>query len=266
MNAILYPYISIINMGVIYMSEKRILPDTLIHKILSKYGDYNYLPIFDTSTEVPINTNTYDKKDKSGSIHIEPIEDNKNIPLSILNPDKTTYRLDYWSFTPDGTDVYFSHTLNADGSKETNFKCLPENKKAYKHPSKTQLLERKINQLNTENHEKDIKIQQLEARLSFYEQQKPNIIPAETIKSTLNESQKQSVEIFTKNIEQDRQDKISKRKPAGRPNKLTESEIQIIYELNQKGYSLREIASQMNCSKSTVDNYLKKAKRRGIPE
>ena len=48
--------------------------------------------------------------------------------------------------------------------------------------------------------------------------------------------------------------------------KLTESEIQIIYELNQKGYSLREIASQMNCSKSTVDNYLKKAKRRGIPE
>lgn len=44
------------------MSEKRILPDTLIHKILSKYGDYNYLPIFDTSTEVPINTNTYDKK------------------------------------------------------------------------------------------------------------------------------------------------------------------------------------------------------------
>ena len=77
------------------MSEKRILPDTLIHKILSKYGDYNYLPIFDTSTEVPINTNTYDKNDKSGSIHIEPIEDNKNIPLSILNPDKTTYRLDY---------------------------------------------------------------------------------------------------------------------------------------------------------------------------
>lgn len=124
----------------------------------------------------------------------------------------------------------------------------------------------KINQLNTENHEKDIKIQQLEARLAFYEQQKPNIIPAETIKSTLNESQKQSVEIFTKNIEQDRQDKISKRKPAGRPNKLTESEIQIIYELNQKGYSLREIASQMNCSKSTIDNYLKKAKRRGIPE
>ena len=167
---------------------------------------------------------------------------------------------------PDGTDVYFSHTLNADGSKETNFKCLPENKKAYKHLSKTQLLERKINQLNTENHEKDIKIQQLEARLAFYEQQKPNIIPTETIKSTLSESQKQSVEIFTKNIEQDRQDKISKRKPAGRPNKLTESEIQIIYELNQKGYSLREIASQMNCSKSTVDNYLKKAKRRGIPE
>ena len=39
-----------------------------------------------------------------------------------------------------------------------------------------------------------------------------------------------------------------------------------IYELDQKGYSLREIASQMNCSKSTVDNYLKKAKRRGIPE
>jgi len=30
--------------------------------------------------------------------------------------------------------------------------------------------------------------------------------------------------------------------------------------LNQKGYSLREIASQMNCSKSTVDNYLKKQK------
>ena len=48
-------------MRVIYMSEKRILPDTLIHKILSKYGDYNYLPIFDTSTEIPINTNTYDK-------------------------------------------------------------------------------------------------------------------------------------------------------------------------------------------------------------
>lgn len=65
------------------------------------------------------------------------------------------------------------------------------------------------------------------------------------------------VEIFTKNIEQARQDKISKRKPAGRPNKLTESEIQIIYELNQKGYSLREIASQMNCSKSTVSNILK---------
>ena len=99
------------------MSEKRILPDTLIHKILSKYGDYNYLPIFDTSTEIPINTNTYDKKDKSGSIRIEPIEYDKNIPLSILNPDKTTYRLDYWSFTPDGTDVYFSHTLNTDGSK-----------------------------------------------------------------------------------------------------------------------------------------------------
>ena len=79
-------------------------------------------------------------------------------------------------------------------------------------------------------------------------------------------SQKQSVEIIVKNIEQNRQDKLSKRKPADRPNKLTESEIQIIYELNQKGYSLREIASQMNCSKSTVDNYLKKAKRRGIPE
>lgn len=248
------------------MSEKRILPDTLIHKILSKYGDYNYFPIFDTSTEVPINTNTYDKKDKSGSIRIEPIEDDKNIPLSILNSDKTVYRLDYWSFTLDGIDVYFSHTLNANGSKDTNFQCLPENKKPYKHPSKTQILERKINQLNKENHEKDIKIQQLETRLASYEQQEPNIIPAETIKSTLNESQKQSVEIFAKNIEQDRQDKISKRKPAGRPNKLTESEIQIIHELNQKGYSLREIASQMNCSKSTVDNYLKKAKRRDIPE
>lgn len=248
------------------MSEKRILPDTLIHKILSKYGDYNYFSIYTPSDAGPIDTKVYEKKDKSGSIRIEQIEDDKNIPLSILNSDKTTYRLDYWSFTLDGTDVYFSHTLNADGSKDTNFKCLPENKKPYKHPSKTQLLERKINQLNTENHEKDIKIQQLEARLAAYEQQKSNIIPVETIKSTLNESQKQSVEIFTKNIEQDRQDKISKRKPAGRPNKLTESEIQIIYELNQKGYSLREIASQMNCSKSTVDNYLKKAKRRGIPE
>lgn len=248
------------------MSEKRILPDTLIHKILSKYGDYNYFSIYTPSDAGPIDTKVYEKKDKSGSIRIEQIEDDKNIPLSILNSDKTTYRLDYWSFTLDGTDVYFSHTLNADGSKDTNFKCLPENKKPYKHPSKTQLLERKINQLNTENHEKDIKIQQLEARLAAYEQQKSNIIPAETIKSTLNESQKQSVEIFTKNIEQNRQDKISKRKPAGRPNKLTESEIQIIYELNQKGYSLREIASQMNCSKSTVDNYLKKAKRRGIPE
>lgn len=248
------------------MSEKRILPDTLIHKILSKYGDYNYFSIYTPSDAGPIDTKVYEKKDKSGSIRIEQIEDDKNIPLSILNSDKTTYRLDYWSFTLDGTDVYFSHTLNADGSKDTNFKCLPENKKPYKHPSKTQLLERKINQLNTENHEKDIKIQQLEARLAAYEQQKSNIIPAETIKSTLNESQKQSVEIFTKNIEQNRQDKISKRKPVGRPNKLTESEIQIIYELNQKGYSLREIASQMNCSKSTVDNYLKKAKRRSIPE
>ena len=88
------------------MSEKRILPDTLIHKILSKYGDHNHLPIFDTSTEIPINTNTYDKKDKSGSIRIEPIEYDKNIPLSILNPDKTTYRLDYWSFTPDGTCLF----------------------------------------------------------------------------------------------------------------------------------------------------------------
>ena len=165
-----------------------------------------------------------------------------------------------------GGGCHFSHTLNANGSKDTNFKYLPENKKPYKHPSKTQILERKINQLNKENHEKDIKIQQLEARLAFYEQPESNIIPAETIKSTLSESQKQSVEIFTKNIEQDRQDKISKRKPAGRPNKLTESEIQIIYELNQKGYSLREIASQVNCSKSTVDNYLKKAKRRSIPE
>lgn len=85
MNAILYPYISIINMRVIYMSEKRILPDTLIHKILNKYGDYNYLPIFDTSTEIPINTNTYDKKDKSGSIRIEPIEYDKIFDLpSIL--------------------------------------------------------------------------------------------------------------------------------------------------------------------------------------
>lgn len=147
-----------------------------------------------------------------------------------------------------------------------HFKCLPENKKPYKHPSKTQLLERKITQLSKENHEKDIKIQQLEARLASYEQQGPNIVPAETMKSTLSESQKQSVEIFAKNIEQDRQDKISKRKPAGRPNKLTESEIQIVYELKQKGYSLREIASQMNCSKSTVDNYLKKSKRKGIPE
>ena len=248
------------------MSEKRILPDTLIHKILSKYGDYNYFSIYTPSDAGPIDTKVYEKKDKSGSIRIEQIEDDKNIPLSILNSDKTIYRLDYWSFTLDGTDVYFSHTLNADGSKDTNFKCLPENKKPYKHLSKTQLLERKINQLNTENHEKDIKIQQLEARLAAYEQQKSNIIPAETIKSTLSESQKQSVEIFAKNIEQDRQDKISKRKPAGRPNKLTESEIQIIYELNQKGYSLREIASQMNCSKSTVDNYLKKAKRRSIPE
>lgn len=248
------------------MSEKRILPDTLIHKILSKYGDYNYFSIYTPSDAGPIDTKVYEKKDKSGSIRIEQIEDDKNIPLSILNSDKTTYRLDYWSFTLDGTDVYFSHTLNADGSKDTNFKCLPENKKPYKHPSKTQLLERKINQLNTENHEKDIKIQQLEARLASYEQQGPNIVPAETMKSTLSESQKQSVEIFAKNIEQDRQDKISKRKPAGRPNKLTESEIQIVYELKQKGYSLRKIASQMNCSKSTVDNYLKKAKRRGIPE
>lgn len=248
------------------MSEKKYPTDKQIQKILSCYGEYSELPIYNPSDTGPIDTNIYEKKDKSGSIRIEPIEYDKNIPLSILNPDKTTYRLDYWSFTPDGTDVYFSYTLNTDGSKETNFKCLPENKKAYKHPSKTQLLERKINQLNTENHEKDIKIQQLEAHLAFYEQQKPNIIPAETIKSTLSESQKQSVEILTKNIEQDRQDKISKRKPAGRPNKLTESEIQIIYELNQKGYSLREIASQMNCSKSTVDNYLKKAKRRGIPK
>ena len=248
------------------MSEKRILPDTLIHKILSKYGDYNYFSIYTPSDAGPIDTKVYEKKDKSGSIRIEQIEDDKNIPLSILNSDKTIYRLDYWSFTLDGTDVYFSHTLNADGSKDTNFKCLPENKKPYKHPSKTQLLERKINQLNTENHEKDIKIQQLEARLAAYEQQKSNIIPAETMKSTLSESQKQSVEIIAKNIEQNRQDKLSKRKPAGRPNKLTESEIQIIYELNQKGYSLREIASQMNCSKSTVDNYLKKSKRRSIPK
>ena len=248
------------------MSEKRILPDTLIHKILSKYGDYNYFSIYTPSDAGPIDTKVYEKKDKSGSIRIEQIEDDKNIPLSILNSDKTIYRLDYWSFTLDGTDVYFSHTLNADGSKDTNFKCLPENKKPYKHPSKTQLLERKINQLNTENHEKDIKIQQLEARLAAYEQQKSNIIPAETMKFTLSESQKQSVEIIAKNIEQNRQDKLSKRKPAGRPNKLTESEIQIIYELNQKGYSLREIASQMNCSKSTVDNYLKKSKRRSIPK
>ena len=248
------------------MSEKKYPTENQIQKILSYYGEYSSLPIFKTSDAGPINTNIYEKKDKSGSIRIEPIEDDKNIPLSILSPDKTTYRLDYWSFTPDGTDVYFSYTLNADGSKETNFKCLPENTKLYKHPSKTQILERKINQLNKENHEKDIKIQQLEARLAFYEQPESNIIPAETIKSTLSESQKQSVEIFTKNIEQDRQDKISKRKPAGRPNKLTESEIQIIYELNQKGYSLREIASQVNCSKSTVDNYLKKAKRRSIPE
>lgn len=243
------------------MSEKRILSDTLIHKILSKYGDYNYFSIYTPSDAGPIDTKVYEKKDKSGSIRIEPIENDKNIPLSILNSDKTTYRLDYWSFTLDGTDVYFSHTLNADGSKDTNFKCLPENKKPYKHPSKTQLLERKINQLNKENREKDIKIQQLEARLVSYEQQVPNIVPTETTKFTLSESQQQSVEIFTKNIEQDRQDKLSKRRPAGRPNKLTESEIQIIYELNQKGYSLREIASQMNCSKSTVDNYLKKAKR-----
>lgn len=248
-------------MRVIYMSEKRILSDTLIHKILSKYGDYNYFSIYTPSDAGPIDTKVYEKKDKSGSIRIEPIENDKNIPLSILNSDKTTYRLDYWSFTLDGTDVYFSHTLNADGSKDTNFKCLPENKKPYKHPSKTQLLERKINQLNKENREKDIKIQQLEARLVSYEQQVPNIVPTETTKFTLSESQQQSVEIFTKNIEQDRQDKLSKRRPAGRPNKLTESEIQIIYELNQKGYSLREIASQMNCSKSTVDNYLKKAKR-----
>lgn len=252
-------------MRIIYMSEKRILPDTLIHKILSKYGDYNYFSIYTPSDAGPIDTKVYEKKDKSGSIRIEPIENDKNIPLSILNPDKTTYRLDYWSFTLDGTDVYFSHTLNADGSKDTNFKCLPENKKPYKHPSKTQLLERKINQLNTENHEKDIKIQQLEARLASYEQQESNIVPAETMKSTLSESQKQSVEIIAKNIEQNRQDKLSKRKPAGRPNKLTEPEIQIIYELNQKGYSLREIASQMNCSKSTVDNYLKKVKRRSNP-
>lgn len=120
--------------------------------------------------------------------------------------------------------------------------------------------------IDTNIYEKDIKIQQLEARLAVYEQPESNIIPAKTMKSTLNESQKQSVEIFAKNIEQDRQDKISKRKPAGRPNKLTESEIQIIYELNKNGYSLREIASQMNCSKSTVDNYLKKSKRKGIPE
>lgn len=248
------------------MSEKKYPTDKQIQKILSCYGEYSELPIYNPSDTGPIDTNIYEKEDKSGSIRIEPIENDKNIPLSILNPDKTTYRLDYWSFTLDETDVYFSHTLNADSSKDTNFKCLPENKKPYKHPSKTQILERKINQLNKENHEKDIKIQQLEARLASYEQQESNIVPTETTKFTLSESQKQSVEIFAKNIEQDRQDKLFKRKPAGRPNKLTESEIQIIYELNQKGYSLREIASQMNCSKSTVDNYLKKSKRKGIPE
>ena len=248
------------------MSEKKYPTDKQIQKILSCYGEYSELPIYNPSDTGPIDTNIYEKEDKSGSIRIEPIEDDKNIPLSILNSDKTVYRLDYWSFTLDGIDVYFSHTLNANGSKDTNFKCLPENKKPYKHPSKTQILERKINQLSKENHEKDIKIQQLEARLAAYEQLESNIIPAETMRSTLSESQKQSVEIFAKNIEQDRQDKISKRKPSGRPNKLTESEIQIIYELNKNGYSLREIASQMNCSKSTVDNYLKKSKRKGIPE
>jgi len=32
--------------------------------------------------------------------------------------------------------------------------------------------------------------------------------------------------------------------------------------LNQKGYSLREIAAQMNCSKSTVGNILKNKKKK----
>ena len=56
------------------MSEKKYPTDKQIQKILSCYGEYSELPIYNPSDTGPIDTNIYEKKDKSRSIRIEPIE------------------------------------------------------------------------------------------------------------------------------------------------------------------------------------------------
>lgn len=224
------------------MHEKRSLTDIQLDKILNTYGEF------------PINTNIYSQKDGTWHLHIEVTDDNKSILVSVLDKNKMPYRSDYWKFKSNNSDVYFAYTLKGDNSKDYDFKCLPDNEKVYRHPTNTQQLKQKIAELTNQNKEKEIKIEQLQALLVSYQQQEDSI----PTNNSSDQIQDEAVAAIAKKIQQDREIKKQNRKPSGRHKKLSEKDIQIVQDLYVQGYSMREISLQMNCSKSTIFNTLKK--------
>ena len=177
----------------------------------------------------------------------------KNLPrILVYISDKSgkIYRTDYWEFFPDMVSgIYFSHTLNKDGSTISEFESLSINSQSKQKLTNTQKLQKEIEQLKITILEKDIKINQLEALLQNYQYTSSFIID--------NPSLEDCIEIMKNNIELNKATKSSP-KTAGRPEKYKETEIEIMRRLKKEGYSMRQIASQIGCCPATVYNKLKK--------
>lgn len=249
---------------IINMKKKYFLTQKQIEKIIRNYGGYH---IFHKNTilnasEEKINYDriVFKRKDQSGMLTINSSwNKEKNLPrILVYISDKSgkIYRTDYWEFFSDiVSGIYFSHTLNKDGSIISEFESLSINSQSKQKLTNIQKLQKEIEQLKITILEKDTKINQLEALLQNYQQTSSFII--ENGEKVTKPSLEDCIEMMKNNIELNKATKSSS-KTAGRPEKYKETEIEIMRRLKKEGYSMRQIASQIGCCPATVYNKLKK--------